>query len=181
MSPCFTNISYLFDRLSLTRRTLSHFHGEDIYVSSLFHGVGIFLFSFIFSMLLGIAFGLGCSLSLKHSNLASYPHIESCIVALVAYTSYFFSNGLSLSGESRLTTDTECRADSQGLSLSYSAVSRSNTTPITPCRSGHSGLQSICSRCWRNYQRTSSSSIWGLTYSPKTCRSSNPCSFWFPQ
>ena len=84
----------------LTTRTLSRFHGEDIYVSSLFHGVGIFLFSFAGSMFLGVAFGLCCSLGLKHSHLASYPHIESCIVALVAYTSYFFSNGLSMSGES---------------------------------------------------------------------------------
>jgi hypothetical protein len=41
-------------------------------------------------------------LGLKHSHLASYPHIESCIIALVAYTSYFFSNGLSMSGESSL-------------------------------------------------------------------------------
>jgi NhaP-type Na+/H+ or K+/H+ antiporter len=51
------------------------------------------------SMLLGVAFGLTCSLGLKHSHLATYPHIESCIVALVAYTSYFFSNGMSMSGE----------------------------------------------------------------------------------
>jgi len=87
----------------LTTRTLSRFHGEDIYVSSLFHGVGIFLFSFAGSMFLGVAFGLCCSLGLKHSHLASYPHIESCIVALVAYTSYFFSNGLSMSGEFHAT------------------------------------------------------------------------------
>lgn len=79
-------------------RTLSQFHGEDIYLSSLFHGVGIFLFSFFFSMALGVAFGLACSLGLKHSHLATYPQIESCLVALVAYTSYFFSNGMSMSG-----------------------------------------------------------------------------------
>ena len=83
----------------LTRRTLSQFHGEDIYLSSLFHGVGIFLFSFAVSMLLGVAFGLCCSLGLKHSQLAQFPAIESCLVALVAYTSYFFSNGLSMSGK----------------------------------------------------------------------------------
>jgi sodium/hydrogen exchanger-like protein 6/7 len=84
----------------LFRRTLSQFHGEDIYLSSLFHGIGIFLLSFSISMALGVIFGLMCSLGLKHSNLALYPHIESCIVLLVAYTSYFFSNGLSMSGES---------------------------------------------------------------------------------
>lgn len=72
---------------------------QDIYVSTLFHGVGMFLFSFLVSMALGVAFGLACSLGLKHSHLASYPQIESCIVALVAYTSYFFSNGLEMSGE----------------------------------------------------------------------------------
>jgi sodium/hydrogen exchanger-like protein 6/7 len=84
----------------MSRRTLSQFHGEDIYLSSLFHGVGIFLFSFLVSMALGVAFGLACSLGLKHSHLATYPHIESCLVALVAYTSYFFSNGISMSGAS---------------------------------------------------------------------------------
>jgi len=52
-------------------------------------------------MALGVSFGLACSLGLKHSHLASYPHIESCLVALCAYTSYFFSNGISMSGTSR--------------------------------------------------------------------------------
>lgn len=49
-------------------------------------------------MVLGVAFGLGMSLILKHSSLAVYPSIESCLVTLCAYTCYFFSNGLSMSG-----------------------------------------------------------------------------------
>ena len=49
-------------------------------------------------MALGVGFGLFMSLTLKHSSLSLYPSIESCLVALVAYTSYFFSNGLSMSG-----------------------------------------------------------------------------------
>ncbi len=49
-------------------------------------------------MALGVAFGLGMSLMLKHSSLNLYPGIESCLVALSAYTCYFFSNGLSMSG-----------------------------------------------------------------------------------
>lgn len=49
-------------------------------------------------MALGVAFGLGMSLLLKHSSLNLYPGIESCLVALSAYTCYFFSNGLSMSG-----------------------------------------------------------------------------------
>ncbi|WRT67932.1 sodium/hydrogen exchanger 3 [Kwoniella shivajii] len=91
--------SILNDAVSIVMyETLSQFHGEDIYLSSLFHGVGIFLFSFLVSMALGVSFGLACSLGLKHSHLATYPHIESCLVALVAYTSYFFSNGIAMSG-----------------------------------------------------------------------------------
>ena len=49
-------------------------------------------------MALGVAFGLAMSLILKHSSLNHYPSIESCLVALSAYTCYFFSNGLSMSG-----------------------------------------------------------------------------------
>ncbi|KAG8900964.1 monovalent cation:H+ antiporter, CPA1 (nhx1) [Tulasnella sp. 408] len=91
--------SILNDAVSIVMyETLSQFHGSEIYVSSIFHGIGIFLFSFISSMALGVVFGLGCSLGLKHSNLNMYPGIESCLVALIAYTSYFFSNGLHMSG-----------------------------------------------------------------------------------
>jgi sodium/hydrogen exchanger-like protein 6/7 len=50
------------------------------------------------SMALGVAFGLAMSLVLKHSPLAMYPSKESCLIALCAYTCYFFSNGLSMSG-----------------------------------------------------------------------------------
>jgi sodium/hydrogen exchanger-like protein 6/7 len=67
-------------------------------VTSIFHGIGIFLLSFSISMALGVAFGLCTSLMLKHSYLHLYPSIESCLVALSAYTCYFFSNGLSMSG-----------------------------------------------------------------------------------
>ena len=49
-------------------------------------------------MALGILFGLMTSLMLKHSYLHLYPAIESCLVALCAYTCYFFSNGISMSG-----------------------------------------------------------------------------------
>ena len=80
-------------------RTLSHFkNSEEIYTSHFMHGVGIFLLSFSTSMALGVAFGLACSLMLKHSSLALFPRIESCLVALIAYTSYFFSNGCGMSG-----------------------------------------------------------------------------------
>jgi sodium/hydrogen exchanger-like protein 6/7 len=49
-------------------------------------------------MFLGICIALATSLVLKHSHLSLYPSIESCLIALLAYTSYFLSNGLSMSG-----------------------------------------------------------------------------------
>ncbi|KZT64201.1 sodium/hydrogen exchanger [Daedalea quercina L-15889] len=91
--------SLLNDAVSIVMyETLTQFHGSEIYVSSLFHGIGIFLLSFSVSMALGVVFGLGMSLILKHSSLMLYPSIETCLVALSAYTCYFFSNGLSMSG-----------------------------------------------------------------------------------
>lgn len=79
-------------------RTLSQFHGEKIHILSFFHGVGIFLLVFLTSMALGVMFALGCSLLLKHSNVGRHSEIESCLVLLIAYTSYFFSNALTMSG-----------------------------------------------------------------------------------
>lgn len=91
--------SLLNDAVSIVMyETLSRFHGTEVYLSSIFHGIGIFLLSFSVSMALGVSFGLGMSLLLKHSYLNHYPSIESCLVALCAYTCYFFSNGLSMSG-----------------------------------------------------------------------------------
>ncbi|CAL1698350.1 unnamed protein product [Somion occarium] len=91
--------SLLNDAVSIVMyETLTQFHGTEIYISSIFHGIGIFLLSFSVSMALGVVFGLAMSLVLKHSSLNLYPGIESCLVALSAYTCYFFSNGLSMSG-----------------------------------------------------------------------------------
>jgi len=107
-------------------RTLSQFHGEKISLFSFFHGVGIFLLTFCISMALGVMFGLACSLMLKHSELGNakffsshlfstlklisceillsslgrFTEIEACLVLLIAYTSYFFSNALTMSGMS---------------------------------------------------------------------------------
>ncbi|KAL1943248.1 hypothetical protein VTO73DRAFT_4323 [Trametes versicolor] len=91
--------SLLNDAVSIVMyETLSQFHGSDFTVTHIFHGIGIFLLSFGGSMALGVVFGLAMSLVLKHSSLSLYPSIETCLVALSAYTCYFFSNGLSMSG-----------------------------------------------------------------------------------
>ncbi|CED82725.1 sodium hydrogen exchanger [Phaffia rhodozyma] len=79
--------------------TLSQFSDSDtLHFSSFFHGVAIFLLQFSISMALGVASGLLTSLVLKHSQLRFYPGIESCLVTLVAFTSYFMSTGLHMSG-----------------------------------------------------------------------------------
>lgn len=49
-------------------------------------------------MAMGVVFGLAMSLLMKHSSLNLFPSIETCLVALCAYTCYFFSTGLGLSG-----------------------------------------------------------------------------------
>lgn len=91
--------SLLNDAVSIVMyETLSKFHGEEVYLGSIFHGTGIFLLSFALSTLLGVTFGLLMSLLLKHSHLHHFPQIESCLVALCAYTCYFLSTGLTLSG-----------------------------------------------------------------------------------
>ncbi|TIB73768.1 sodium/hydrogen exchanger [Wallemia mellicola] len=91
--------SILNDAVSIVLyETLSQFHGADLKMSSFFRGSGIFFLSFSGSMALGVIFALACSLGLKHSKVGSYPGIESCLVSLIAYTSYFFSNGIGMSG-----------------------------------------------------------------------------------
>lgn len=91
--------SLLNDAVSIVMfDTLSTFHGQHVGFYSIFHGIGIFLVVFTVSMALGVAFGLACSLMLKHSRLSSYTQLESCLVALIAYTSYFFSNAVTMSG-----------------------------------------------------------------------------------
>ncbi|PWN20709.1 sodium/hydrogen exchanger [Microstroma glucosiphilum] len=91
--------SLLNDAVSIVMfDTLSTFRGQNISIYSLFNGIGLFLVVFGVSMALGVCFGLGCSLMLKHSRLSMYTQLESCLVALIAYTSYFFSNAVTMSG-----------------------------------------------------------------------------------
>ncbi|KAL4267376.1 Sodium/hydrogen exchanger [Pleurotus pulmonarius] len=93
--------SLLNDAVSIVMyETLSHFHGSEFHLGSVFHSIGLFLVSFSVSLFIGVTFGLLTSLLLKHSHLRLYPHIETSLVALSAYTCYFFSNGLSMSNVS---------------------------------------------------------------------------------
>jgi sodium/hydrogen exchanger-like protein 6/7 len=72
--------------------------GGNLGIISLFEGIGIFLAVFFGSLLIGVAIGIGTALMLKYTYVRRFPKIESCMIVLVAYASYFFSNGLHMSG-----------------------------------------------------------------------------------
>ena len=67
-------------------------------VFSFFEGVGIFLLIFFGSLLIGVLVGVGTALALKFTYIRRYPQIETCLIVLIAYASYFFSQGLKMSG-----------------------------------------------------------------------------------
>ena len=65
---------------------------------SFFEGTGIFLLVFFGSMLIGIVVGVGTALLLKFTYLRRLPKIESCLIVLISYATYFFSHGVHMSG-----------------------------------------------------------------------------------
>jgi sodium/hydrogen exchanger-like protein 6/7 len=66
---------------------------------ALFESIGIFLFVFFGSLLIGLVIGMVTSLILKFTYIRRSPKTESCIIVLIAYASYFFSNAIHMSGE----------------------------------------------------------------------------------
>ncbi|KAJ5461274.1 Endosomal/prevacuolar sodium/hydrogen exchanger [Penicillium daleae] len=65
---------------------------------NLFEAAGFFLLVFFGSMLVGIVVGIATALGLKYTLVRRMPKIESCLIVLIAYASYFFSNGVHFSG-----------------------------------------------------------------------------------
>lgn len=78
--------------------TLHQFHGQELHIVNIFKGIGLFLGMFWASTFIGILFGMVVALMLKYSQLYRFPSIESCLILLMAYSSYFFSNGTHMSG-----------------------------------------------------------------------------------
>ncbi|KAK5989141.1 Endosomal/prevacuolar sodium/hydrogen exchanger [Cladobotryum mycophilum] len=72
--------------------------GGNYGVISFFEGTGIFLLIFFSSMLIGVIVGIGTALLLKFTYVRRFPKIESCLIILIAYATYFFSHGLHMSG-----------------------------------------------------------------------------------
>ena len=67
-------------------------------IISFFEAIGIFLLVFFGSLLIGVMVGIGTALCLKYTYVRRFQRIESCLIVLVAYASYFFSNGIHMSG-----------------------------------------------------------------------------------
>lgn len=91
--------SLLNDAISIVMfETCQKFHGKPAKFSSFFEGIGLFLITFTVSLLIGVMIGVLVALALKHTHIRRFPQIESCLVLLIAYESYFFSNGCHMSG-----------------------------------------------------------------------------------
>jgi sodium/hydrogen exchanger-like protein 6/7 len=71
----------------------------NLTIVTLFEAIGIFLAVFFGSLLIGVVVGIGTALALKYTLVRRFPKIESCLIVLIAYASYFFSNGVHMSGE----------------------------------------------------------------------------------
>ena len=71
---------------------------ESLTIISLFEAIGLFLFVFLGSMLIGVVIGIATTLGLKFTSVRRFPKTESCLVILVAYASYFFAAGINMSG-----------------------------------------------------------------------------------
>lgn len=69
-------------------------------VLSLFESIGVFLIVFFASLAIGIVVGIATSLLLKLTHVRRDPKIESCLVFLIAYSSYFLANAIHMSGRS---------------------------------------------------------------------------------
>ena len=88
--------------------TAQRFHGKP-HIGSFFGGIGIFMMLFMASLIIGVFAGIATALLLKHTYIRRFPRIESCIILLVAYASYFFSNGCHMSGRfARSLPSDEC-------------------------------------------------------------------------
>ena len=72
----------------------------DLSIVSLFEAIGIFLLVFFGSLFIGVVIGIGTALMLKYTYIRRFPKLESCLILLIAYASYFLSNGLHMSGQS---------------------------------------------------------------------------------
>lgn len=68
-------------------------------ITSFFEAIGIFFLVFFGSLLIGVIVGIATALGLKYTLVRRYPKIESSLILLIAYASYYFANGAYMSGK----------------------------------------------------------------------------------
>jgi hypothetical protein len=141
-------------------------------ILSLFESIGVFMLVFFGSLAIGIVVGIATSLLLKFTHVRRDPKIESCLIFLIAYASYFFANAIHMSGEISqnhsihwLNESTD--PNSQESCPFCSAAFASSIMRITTCRDGHNSQPSLCSLSCLSSLRTLSSSTLGFRSSPQ--------------
>jgi sodium/hydrogen exchanger-like protein 6/7 len=72
---------------------------DSLSLLSLFEAIGIFFGVFFGSLFIGLLVGIGASLLLKFTHVRRFPKTESCLIILIAYATYFFSNAIHMSGK----------------------------------------------------------------------------------
>jgi len=72
--------------------------GGSLTTFKILESFGVFLLVFFGSLMIGVLIGIGTSLLLKFTHVRRFPKIESCIILLIAYASYFFANAIHMSG-----------------------------------------------------------------------------------
>ncbi|KAL8868987.1 MAG: hypothetical protein Q9174_004613 [Haloplaca sp. 1 TL-2023] len=72
--------------------------GGSLSIVSLFEAIGLFFLVFLGSLLIGVVVGIATALLLKYTLVRKFPKIESCVIILIAYASYYFANGVFMSG-----------------------------------------------------------------------------------
>jgi sodium/hydrogen exchanger-like protein 6/7 len=78
--------------------------GGSLTPFKLLESFGVFLLVFFGRLLIGVLIGIGTSLLLKFTHIRRTPKLESCIILLIAYASYFFANAIHMSGQSHATS-----------------------------------------------------------------------------
>lgn len=74
-------------------------NGTRIGVLSIIHGIWYFLKEFFGSLAIGSVVGILAAVLLKFTYLRRYPKMESCMIILIAYSTYFFSQAIQMSGK----------------------------------------------------------------------------------
>lgn len=74
-------------------------NGQRIGVVSIIHGIWYFLKEFFGSLAIGSVVGILAAVLLKFTYLRRYPKMESCMIVLIAYSTYFFSQAIQMSGK----------------------------------------------------------------------------------